>query len=328
MRRFRSRYKRGVYPGIKSTTQDRQKARRDNGAARQRASGPRQGRRRATTSGARGLPAKPPRGASPRGRRAARRRPAAHPGPPPGGGRAARRRGHHLVHVARAGPGRPRLGLGARGDRRRAGADPGRARPPDAARPWRGGRAGAGPEGDRRSDDPAAGREPGPEPGLPHRPPLRLPRLERGPLARSSATRPRCRTAAATCSGGSSWTPPAGSCTRTGRRALAGSWPASASEAARHVGDPGLRRPDHGAAGGQPRVPQSGGTCTRSRPAASGRKVVRHPTAGKLVFEHAVFRPQESLEQRLVLYTPVPRRTRRRSSPSSSPKTRDEAEAS
>jgi transcriptional regulator with XRE-family HTH domain len=37
-----------------------------------------------------------------------------------------------------------------------------------------------------------------------------------------------------------------------------------------------------------------------------GRKVMRHPTAGKLVFEHAVFRLEETPEQRLILYTPLP----------------------
>jgi transcriptional regulator with XRE-family HTH domain len=37
-----------------------------------------------------------------------------------------------------------------------------------------------------------------------------------------------------------------------------------------------------------------------------GRKELRHPVAGTLVFEHAVFHPSEAPEQRLVLYTPVP----------------------
>src|SRR5262249_56250514 len=36
-----------------------------------------------------------------------------------------------------------------------------------------------------------------------------------------------------------------------------------------------------------------------------GRKVLNHPTAGKLYFEHAPFRPNENLEMRLVLYSPV-----------------------
>jgi transcriptional regulator with XRE-family HTH domain len=37
-----------------------------------------------------------------------------------------------------------------------------------------------------------------------------------------------------------------------------------------------------------------------------GRKEIRHPEAGTLVFEHAVFNPTEAPEQRLILYTPVP----------------------
>jgi hypothetical protein len=37
-----------------------------------------------------------------------------------------------------------------------------------------------------------------------------------------------------------------------------------------------------------------------------GRKDLRHPDAGLLKFEHAVFHPTETLEQRLVLYSPVP----------------------
>ena len=35
-----------------------------------------------------------------------------------------------------------------------------------------------------------------------------------------------------------------------------------------------------------------------------GRKELHHPVAGKLVFEHAVFR-HEGSDQRLVLYSPV-----------------------
>jgi transcriptional regulator with XRE-family HTH domain len=38
----------------------------------------------------------------------------------------------------------------------------------------------------------------------------------------------------------------------------------------------------------------------------AGRKELRHPVAGTLVFEHAAFHPTEEPEQRLILYTPVP----------------------
>jgi hypothetical protein len=37
-----------------------------------------------------------------------------------------------------------------------------------------------------------------------------------------------------------------------------------------------------------------------------GRKVLSHPEAGRLVFDHAVFRPQENQEQRLIVYTAAP----------------------
>ena len=37
-----------------------------------------------------------------------------------------------------------------------------------------------------------------------------------------------------------------------------------------------------------------------------GRKILDHPVAGRLSFEHAVLNPQTSPDQRLVLYTPLP----------------------
>jgi transcriptional regulator with XRE-family HTH domain len=40
--------------------------------------------------------------------------------------------------------------------------------------------------------------------------------------------------------------------------------------------------------------------------AAVGRKEIRHPAAGAMVFEHAVFNPAEAPDQRLVLYSPLP----------------------
>jgi transcriptional regulator with XRE-family HTH domain len=77
------------------------------------------------------------------------------------------------------------------------------------------------------------------------------------------------------------------------------------SEAARHVGDPDF---DELISALQERSPEFREWWDLHEVATSGvgRKILRHPTAGKLVFEHAVFRPQESPEQRLVLYTPSP----------------------
>jgi transcriptional regulator with XRE-family HTH domain len=37
-----------------------------------------------------------------------------------------------------------------------------------------------------------------------------------------------------------------------------------------------------------------------------GRKRLNHPIEGTMVFEHAIFRHEEALEQRLALYTPLP----------------------
>ncbi len=73
---------------------------------------------------------------------------------------------------------------------------------------------------------------------------------------------------------------------------------------ARHIGDPSfedlvakLRKssPEFCKLWGKHEVAQSG----------SGRKTIHHPVAGTLVFEHAVFHPQESPELRLILYSPV-----------------------
>jgi transcriptional regulator with XRE-family HTH domain len=77
------------------------------------------------------------------------------------------------------------------------------------------------------------------------------------------------------------------------------------SEAARHVGDPDF---DELISALQERSPEFREWWDLHEVATSGvgRKILRHPTAGKLVFEHAVFRPQESPEQRLVLYSPSP----------------------
>jgi len=77
------------------------------------------------------------------------------------------------------------------------------------------------------------------------------------------------------------------------------------SDSARHIGDPefeslilALRKssPEFSRAWDRHEVSQSG----------EGRKDLRHPVAGIMSFSHAVFHPAEKLEQRLVLYTPLP----------------------
>jgi PAS domain-containing protein len=77
------------------------------------------------------------------------------------------------------------------------------------------------------------------------------------------------------------------------------------SEAGRHVGDSDF---DDLISALQERSPEFREWWDLHEVATSGvgRKILQHPAAGKLVFEHAVFRPQESLEQRLVVYSAVP----------------------
>jgi transcriptional regulator with XRE-family HTH domain len=76
------------------------------------------------------------------------------------------------------------------------------------------------------------------------------------------------------------------------------------AEAARHIGDPDFEDLIGALQEGSPEF-RKWWDLHEVATSGVGRKVVRHPTAGKLVFEHAVFRPQESPEQRLVLYTPT-----------------------
>jgi hypothetical protein len=76
-------------------------------------------------------------------------------------------------------------------------------------------------------------------------------------------------------------------------------------DSARHVGDPdfdelvaalGEASPDFRKWWARHEVARSG----------VGRKTVRHPEAGTLLFEHAVFRLEETPDQRLVVYSPLP----------------------
>jgi transcriptional regulator with XRE-family HTH domain len=74
---------------------------------------------------------------------------------------------------------------------------------------------------------------------------------------------------------------------------------------ARHIGDPSfddlvttLRKssPEFCKLWGKHEVAQS----------SAGRKTIHHPVVGTLLFEHAVFHPQETPEQRMILYSPLP----------------------
>jgi len=77
------------------------------------------------------------------------------------------------------------------------------------------------------------------------------------------------------------------------------------ADSARHLGDPtfesliaALRRssPEFARAWARHEVSRVG----------EGRKDLRHPLAGMMSFSHAVFHPAEKLDQRLVLYSPLP----------------------
>ena len=77
------------------------------------------------------------------------------------------------------------------------------------------------------------------------------------------------------------------------------------AQAARHVGDPDF---EYLISALQEASPEFREWWELHEVAGSGvgRKVLNHPQAGKLVFAHAVFRPQESPEQRLIIYTAAP----------------------
>jgi len=82
------------------------------------------------------------------------------------------------------------------------------------------------------------------------------------------------------------------------------------ADSAHHLGDPAFEQliealrsasPEFCKAWRRHEVARGGG----------GRKQLRHPTAGTLVFEHAVFTPAEAPEQRLILYSPTDERDTR-----------------
>jgi transcriptional regulator with XRE-family HTH domain len=74
---------------------------------------------------------------------------------------------------------------------------------------------------------------------------------------------------------------------------------------ARHLGDPAFEQLIESLRNASPEFCKA---WKRHEVAATGggRKVLMHPVAGKLVFEHAVFHPAGASEQRLIMYTPVP----------------------
>jgi transcriptional regulator with XRE-family HTH domain len=77
------------------------------------------------------------------------------------------------------------------------------------------------------------------------------------------------------------------------------------ADSARHIGDPDFEELIEALKESSPEFRRWWKRHEVAR-SGMGRKVLRHPTAGKLVFEHAVFKLEETPEQRLILYTPLP----------------------
>ena len=77
------------------------------------------------------------------------------------------------------------------------------------------------------------------------------------------------------------------------------------ADSARHLGDPEFEKLIHALRHSSPEFCDAWKRHEVST-ASVGRKELRHPTEGMLVFEHAIFQPADTPEQRLVLYSPLP----------------------
>jgi transcriptional regulator with XRE-family HTH domain len=76
------------------------------------------------------------------------------------------------------------------------------------------------------------------------------------------------------------------------------------ADSARHLGDPSFEELIEALRQSSPEFCKAWKRHEVAR-TGEGRKELRHPLVGMLVFEHAVFHPVEAPEQRLILYTPV-----------------------
>jgi transcriptional regulator with XRE-family HTH domain len=98
-----------------------------------------------------------------------------------------------------------------------------------------------------------------------------------------------------------------------GRRTLHADWNEGSrrlvarfrAQAARHVGDPDFEDLINALKEGSAEF-REWWELHEVASSGVGRKTLNHPEVGKLVFEHAVFHPQENLDQRLVLYSATP----------------------
>lgn len=97
------------------------------------------------------------------------------------------------------------------------------------------------------------------------------------------------------------------------RRALHADWPSGSrhavarfrADSARHVGDPDFEALISALQEGSPDFRRWWARHEVAR-SGVGRKTIRHPVAGTLLFEHAVFRLDDTPERRLILYSPLP----------------------
>jgi transcriptional regulator with XRE-family HTH domain len=97
------------------------------------------------------------------------------------------------------------------------------------------------------------------------------------------------------------------------RRELFTDWPQAhrlavakfRADSASHLGDPSFEQLIHALRRSSPEFCRAWKRHEVAR-GGGGRKVLNHPSAGTLVFEHAVFNPAEVPDQRLILYSPLP----------------------
>jgi transcriptional regulator with XRE-family HTH domain len=76
------------------------------------------------------------------------------------------------------------------------------------------------------------------------------------------------------------------------------------ADSARHLGDPSFEQLIEALRNSSPEFCKAWRRHEVAR-SGEGRRTLLHPVAGKLVFEHAVFHPQDEPEQRMVLYSPT-----------------------
>jgi hypothetical protein len=77
------------------------------------------------------------------------------------------------------------------------------------------------------------------------------------------------------------------------------------ADSARHIGDPAFEQLISTLQGSSPEFRKWWGRHEVSG-GGEGRKELNHPIVGRLVFDHVVFRHDDTSEQRLIIYSPTP----------------------